>query len=337
MIYFLITLAIAVLGFLAFMYSGVQLPSDVPQLMAEVKKEPFLDLVPGKTGYAKNGDISIFYDYISNENTTKGTVLFVDGYGSTLLDWQPYTFEKVLEAGYAVIRYDNRGLGMSDWMKNWDKKNPYLLTDMAKDGMAVLDELGIEKAHVVGMSMGGMIGQTMAIEHNDRVASLTSVMSSGNYHDPELTAIPKPFFRNFIRVVLRYGLIRTEDNAMKFQVMAWKMLKGNGDYPLDTKGILQKAWYELKKRKGYNAKVGMQHETAIKKSGSRYDKLGRITAPTLVIHGKDDPLILLEHALKYAPMIPNAQTLYIDGMGHDIPKVNNEEMTKAMITNFERV
>lgn len=334
MIYLLAVLALFIMAFLIFLYSGIQLPKDTMQLIDAVQQEPMPELVPEKTGYAKSGDISIFYNHISNENTTKGTVLFVNGYSSTLLDWQPYIFEKMLEAGYAVIRYDNRGLGMSDWMKNWDKKNPYLLTDMAKDGIAILDKLGIEKAHVVGMSMGGMIGQTMAIEHPERVASLTSIMSTGNYHDPALTAVPSGFKRDFARIILRYTIInRGEINAMKAHLMAWKLLKGTG-YPLDKKNILQKALYELRKRKGYNPKVGFQHEAAIVNSGSRYEQLGQITAPTLVIHGKADPLILFEHAEKYAPMIPNATTLFIEGMGHDMPRVHNDAICGAMIKLF---
>ncbi len=333
MIYLLAVLAILIMAFLIFLYSGIQLPKDTMQLIEEVRSEPIPDLVPEQTGYAKSGDISIFYNHISNEQTTKGTVLFVNGYSSTMLDWQPYIFEKMLEAGYAVIRYDNRGLGMSDWLDNWDKKKPYLLKDMANDGIAILDKLGIEKAHVVGMSMGGMIGQTMAIEHPNRVASLTSIMSSGYYHDPILTAVPTGFKLNFLRLLLRYTIIRNETNALKAHLLAWKLLKGVG-YPLDKKNILKKALYELRKRKGYNIKVGQQHEAAIVKSGSRYEQLRQITAPTLVIHGKADPLILFEHAEKYAPMIPNAQTLFIESMGHDMPRVHNDEICGAMVRLF---
>ena len=319
-----------------FLYTGPQLPKNIDDLVKEVKNEVLPELIPGDTGYAKNQKVSIFYNSIGNPHTAKGTILFVCGHSSTLIDWQAYIIQPFLDADYHVVRYDNRGLGMSNWMENWSKHNAYTLDDMAKDGMAVLDALHIQKAHIVGMSMGGMIGQQMAINHGDRVLSLTSIMSSGFYYDPKLSNLPLKFSIDFVRYLLKYGIRLTEENGIKFHLAVNLMLKGEGNYSIDHKEILQKALYTLRKRKGVNRKVRHQHTAAIQKSGSRYDQLPHIKVPTLVIHGTTDPLVLFDHAKKYAPMIPHAKTLFIEGMGHDMPKPFMDKMKTAMLKNFER-
>ena len=100
---------------------------------------------------------------------------------------------------------------------------------------------------------------------------------------------------------------------------------------------MQRGIYELNKRRGYNIKATDQHSLAITKSGSRYEELGQIEVPTLVIHGTTDPLIKFEHAEKYSKMIPNAATLFIEGMGHDLPPVYTPKMTKAILENLAKV
>lgn len=336
MLYFILTiLGFLIIATIIFFNTGQSLPKGIDKLVREVQNEPLPELIPGKTGYANNNGVKIFYNSIGNPYKAKGTVLFVCGHSSTLLDWQPHIYQPLLDAGYHILRYDNRGLGMSDWLDNWTKEKAHTLEDMAKDGMAVLDALNIPKAHIVGMSMGGMIAQRMAISHSDRVHSLTSVMSTGWYDDPKLTNLPKGFLANFIRYFFRYGLKRTEANAMKWHLAVILMLKGKGNYMIDHKEVLQKALYTLRKRKGFNLKVRDQHTLAIQKSGSRYAELSNIKAPTLVIHGMDDPLVYFEHAEKYAPMIPQCKTLYLEGMGHDMPAAYMDKMATAMLQTFQ--
>ncbi|MEZ4954604.1 MAG: alpha/beta hydrolase [Saprospiraceae bacterium] len=321
-----------VIAFLIFIYSGPQLPAGSDEIIKAVMAEEVVDYSDGEKGYAKNGDISIYYECIGNNK--KGSILLITGLNSMLNDWRKYIYQPFVDAGYQVIRFDNRGVGNSDWMGNWDKRKPYILEDMATDGLAILDHLNIPQAHIVGLSMGGMIAQRIAISHSERVLSLTSIMSTGYYHDPELVNVPRRFLINLIRYIIRYGFNRTPENVMKMHLGMRKQLEGNGDYELDVKELMQKSWYEIKSRKGFNPKVRNQHATAIKKSGSRYGELGKINAPTLIVHGKDDTLVKFEHAQKYAPMIPNAKTLFIDGMGHDLPKKYIGEIHTNMLALF---
>lgn len=177
----LLVLFILLIFIAAYLYinSGPQLPPKTDQLIREVLAERLPEFITGQTGRAMNGEVSIYYESMSGEDTSQGTILLINGYSSNMLYWLPYFYQPFLDAGYQVIRYDNRGIGMSDWLPNWTKKDPFSLEDMAKDGIAVLDELGIEKAHIIGMSMGGMIAQRIAISHASRALSLTSIMSTG--------------------------------------------------------------------------------------------------------------------------------------------------------------
>ena len=332
-------IVVIVLGFLALIYSGPQLPKETDELIKEVlatPEEEQPELITGQTGYAKNGDVSIFYELINNENTTKGTVLLVNGLSQTLLDWQPYIYEPLMEAGYQVIRFDNRSVGMSDWMKDWTKETAYTLEDMAKDAIAVLDVLNIEKAHIVGMSMGGMISQRIAISHGERVLSLTSVMSSGYFYDPDTADVTRQFTNDMMRYFVRYRDLTKMENRLKLHLGVQRMLIGDGNYFFDDKAILEKAYYELTKRKAFNIKSQDHHGYAIKKSGSRYEELEQLNVPTLVIHGTHDPLILFEHGLKYASMMADATVLFINGMGHDFPRNHMPQIGQAIIDNFEK-
>jgi pimeloyl-ACP methyl ester carboxylesterase len=332
---FLVLIAIA---YIIFVKTGQKLPAETDARIYEIlnaKETDLPELVTGQTGYAKNGDVAIWYELISNENTTKGSILLISGLSQTAMDWQSYIYEPLVDAGYQVIRFDNRGVGMSDWIKNW-KENKYSLEDMAKDAIAVLDALKIEKAHVMGMSMGGMIGQRLAISYPERFLTLTSVMSTGFFYDKELTQAPIPFIANMYRYILRYRDLTKMENRLKLHLGVQRMLMGKGGYDHDNKATLQKAYYELKKRKGYNIHSQVQHGYAIKKSGSRYEELKKLNLPTLVIHGTDDPLVVFKHGQKYAPMIPNATALFIEGMGHDYPRAYMPKIAKAILENLKK-
>lgn len=293
--------------------------------------------IKGKEGTTRSSGVEIYYNVMCEVKNPKATILLVMGHSTTLLAWPSYLYQPMLDAGYQVIRYDNRGVGMSDWCKDWDKKNPHSLEDMAKDGIAVLDTVGVEKAHVFGVSMGGMLAQTMAIQYPERLSTLTSVMSSGFTFDPELKAVKKSWYWSFVGMILKYNVVRNDKNALRFGVSVVQILKGKGDYQIDVKGATERTLYEMRKRKGFNLKAGDQHTAAIKASGSRYDALKKLTLPVLVIHGTTDPLVLPEHSRKYAPMIPNAEQLWIEGMGHDLPKTYVGQMLDAAFQHFEKV
>ena len=322
--------------FLRYLFND-RLPSNINQIIKEVQQEPLPELMPGERGTAYNGKVGIAFEFIHPENAKNGTVLLIMGHTRSLLDWPLEFINPLLEAGYHVVRFDNRGVGLSDWIPNWSKENDYRLKDMAEDGLAVLDQLNIASAHVIGVSMGGMIGQEMAIHFPERVNSLCSIMSTGFYYDPDLVDVPKPFARSLTLLNLKYRrTLSQEESKMKYLLGIEYILKGKGDYDLDDKKLLQKTLYELRNRRGFNGRAADQQSRAIVKSPSRYEGLKKLEIPVLVIHGTDDTLVLFEHAQKYAPMIPDVKTLFIEGMGHDLPEIHIPSMIKSILENFER-
>ncbi|MDW3648398.1 MAG: alpha/beta hydrolase [Bacteroidia bacterium] len=337
LIAFLFILVLIPIAIYLYVQSGPQLPPETDTLIKEVLSEKLPKLISGRTGKAMNGHVSLYYEVMEGEDHSKGNILLINGHSSTLLYWQPYFYQPLLDAGYRLIRFDNRGIGMSDWIQNWSKETAFTLEDMAKDAMAVLDACGIEKAHVLGMSMGGMIAQRIAISHSERVLSLCSIMSSGFINDPELTTVPAKFKADLTRLTLRYMLKPTEINRMKMQLGVMKVLEGDGDYALDPKAVLQATLYNIRRRDGMNKKLRDQHTWAITYSGSRYEELASIKVPSLVIHGTADPLVEFEHGKKYAAMIPQAETLFIVGMGHDIPQLHIQEIHKAIFRNLDAI
>ncbi len=305
--------------------------------MAEIRtaiSAPLTEMV-GDADYAMNDGVKIWYDVHRPQDTLKGTVLLIMGLSADALIWPDYFYQPLVDSGYQVVRFDNRGVGNSDW-DAFDPENPYTLSDMAQDALAVLDTLGIEKAHVVGASMGGMIGQTLCIEHSDRVATLTSIMSTAWADDPEMPAIDMNVFKHIGVNTIKYGLSGEIEDAVKLRIAIRELLMGSEKYELDIEGIAQLTRYNIEKRSGYNQKSGMQQTKAIELSGSRIEALKNLTTPTLVIHGKTDPLIPFEHGKKTAELIPNAATLYIDGMGHTLPKMYSDTIVARMLELMNR-
>jgi len=333
-----VVIIIILAGFTIYIFtSGPELPSETDKIISQVKKSELPEIVNGKTGFAKSGDINIWFESISPEKSSKGAVLLIMGIANDALAWPDYFIQPIVSSGYQVIRYDHRGTGMSDWIEDWNKNNPYSLEDMAKDGIAVLNCLKVKKAHIIGVSMGGMIAQQMTINHPERVLSLTSIMSSGYIEDPDLPGLSPKLIKEFIKLGIKYGIFKTEENIIKMHIASRKILMGNLKYNLDVRDISEKVLYNIRRRKGYNPKASPQHITATSISGSRYKDLKNIKVPTLIVHGKSDPFISIEHGEKCAKLITNAKTLWIDGMGHDIPKIFSDKLLKKIFENFNDV
>ncbi len=337
-----IVLKIFLLGFAALLagaaylfISGPDASSHVNQLIsAEIGRKP-VNLLKGRSAVAKNGDVNIWYEVFTPQGQVNGSILLVMGIGSDSLVWPDSFILKLRQAGYQVIRFDHRGVGLSDWIKDWRYTQAYSLREMADDGKAVLDDLGIKKAHVVGVSMGGMIAQTMAVHYPKRIQSLTSIMSSGFLLDPELPSVSKMFFLDIVKILFHYGVRRTETDILKMQVLGRKLLRGADLSDSEIKEMAAKTLFKLRERNGYNYMAGVQHYVAMVRSGDRYDGLRRISTPTLIIHGKADPLVPFEHGRKCAKMIPNAETLWIEGLGHDLPEAYNPLMIEAIIGHIK--
>lgn len=267
----------------------------------------------GKEGYAQSGDVKLWYriEQPSKTNTPiKGTVLLIHGIGASAMFWPAEIINELLQQGYQVVISDHRGLGNSDW-----HSAEYDLNDLMKDNLAILDTLSIEKAHVLGLSLGGMIGQEMSLQFPQRVVSLSSVMSSGFTEDSDYP-VAAWFKPEAVKLMIRFGLVATEENTIKMMVGIYKLLKGDTD--IDVTHIARATLKELRDRKGFNHQLADQQAAAIHTSGSRYSRLPLMTVPTLVVHGEEDPLVNILSAKKYAALIPNAETLWVAGMGHGL-------------------
>ncbi|MEJ2660856.1 MAG: alpha/beta hydrolase [Desulfobacteraceae bacterium] len=164
-----------------------------------------------------------------------------------------------------------------------------------------------------------MVAQEFAIHFPERTLTLANIMSSGDILDDRIKAISTRITFDLIRIGLKYGIFPTERNVIKMHIAARLILRGKADYRIDTKRIAEQVLYNLRKRNGYNPRVSRQHEEAVRRSGSRYEKLKSLKIPSLVIHGRDDPFVPIEHSLKLASVLSNVRTKWFVNMGHDIP------------------
>ena len=252
-------------------------------------------------------------------------LLLIMGLGAQMVIWDDAFCERLAARGFRVIRFDNRDIGQSGKLHGGRRLTPfellklrffhipvaapYRLLDMARDTVGLMDALDIKSAHLVGASMGGMIAQEIALSFPQRVRSLTSIMSTtGN------PRIPPP--SREVAMLLMAPPPKTKDEYIERFQKTWKTLRV-GSFPEDEARDVALA--ERCFARGLNpAGVGRQLR-AILASGSRKPRLHLVTAPTLVIHGKVDPLVHPTAGKDTAESIPNAKLLMIEGMGHAIP------------------
>lgn len=253
-------------------------------------------------------------------------LLLVMGLGAQMTRWRPEFCEQLADHGHYVIRFDNRDVGLSHKFDHAGVPNmaqvfmqaqagqpvsaPYSLDDMADDATGVLDALGVERAHVCGASMGGMIVQTMALRHPHRLRSMTSIMSTtGN---PELPpATPEA-------MAALMSPAGTTLNEVLERAVSVQRIIGSPGYPDDADAIRARAQSDYE-RCFYPVGVARQM-AAIAASGNRKPRLASVATPTLVIHGKDDALVPLAGGIDTHAAIPGANLAVFDGMGHDLPE-----------------
>jgi pimeloyl-ACP methyl ester carboxylesterase len=280
-----------------------------------------------RSGTARSGDLDIYYEDMGDPGDP--AVLLIMGLGSQLLLWRDGFCEKLIAEGLRVIRYDNRDVGLSSkterrhtggaqiprMLKFWlglPGKADYTLEDMADDGAAVLDHLGIDRAHIVGGSMGGMIAQVFAARFRKRTRSLGVIFSSNNR-----PFLPPPAPRALFAVLKGPPPGSPRDVIVDNAVRVWRII-GSPQYPAAEQRIRDEA-IEGYERCYYPWGIS-RHFSAIIASGSllRYDR--QITAPTVVLHGRADKLQRPFGGRVVARAIRGARLVLIDGMGHDLPE-----------------
>jgi pimeloyl-ACP methyl ester carboxylesterase len=270
-------------------------------------------------------DISIEYDTFGDPSDP--ALLLIMGLGTQLIGWEAGFCSRLADRGHFVIRFDNRDCGLSThldgapvdlaaivtWMVAGSTAArpaaPYLLSDMAGDAVGLLDHLGIDRAHVVGASMGGMIAQTMAIEHPDRVATLTSIMS----HTGE------PEFGGPTAEALEGLLSRPpadRDGYIERSVKNWTIFAPHRYFDEDHIRRRAAAAFD---RAFYPEGIGRQL-AAIVASGDRVAGLTELSIPTLVLHGRLDTLVQRSGGERTAELVPGANLVLIGDMGHDLPE-----------------
>lgn len=269
--------------------------------------------------------LKIEYDTFGAENADP--LLLIMGLGTQMTAWSPDFCNALADHGHYVVRFDNRDIGLST--KFHDVKAPgrlryvinhvfhtglnapYSLNDMAADAAGVLDALGIESAHVVGASMGGMIAQLLTIGHPRRVKSLTSIMSSSG--DPRLPAARPDVVRHLFA---KRPKSPDPTDMLEHTIKTVRLISSPG-YPRGDE-----EWRELiaaSLARSFYPQGFMRQMAAIVEDGSRVQRLKTIKKPTLVIHGSDDPLVPMECGVDTARHIEGAKLEILEGMGHDLP------------------
>ena len=269
-------------------------------------------------------------------------VLLIMGLGMQLVAWPPAMVQALVDAGFRVVRFDNRDIGLSQHFDALGTPNllweglkyrlglkttpPYTLHDMASDALGVLDALQIARAHVVGVSMGGMVAQRLALLVPGRVASLSSVMSSSGARglpaaSPAVT-----------RALLSRPAAKSQQAALEHSVKLFKAI-GSPGFPMQDAELRERV--TLAMARSFHPQGITRQMVAIVADSTRADALRGITVPTLVVHGRADPLVPFACGEDTARRIPGAQLVGIDGMGHDLSPGVVERLLPVLIAHFK--
>jgi pimeloyl-ACP methyl ester carboxylesterase len=290
----------------------------------------------GVESMASVNGVEIAYETFGDEDAP--AILLVMGLGVQMLGWDEEFCRMLAGRGYRVVRLDNRDVGHSTKVEGGPRPNvvaalagdprsaSYTLDDMADDCAGLLDALGVDAAHLVGASQGGMIAQTIAIRHPERVLSLTSIMSTTGdravgYPHPE--ALPALLTRP---PADRGGFV-------DFVVTAWRTI-GSRAFEIDEEAL--RAMAGASYDRGIFPDGTARQLVAILASGDRTEALRGIDVPTTAIHGTEDPLIDVSGGRATAAAIPGAKLELIDGMGHDMPRAVWPRLVELITANAER-
>jgi pimeloyl-ACP methyl ester carboxylesterase len=284
--------------------------------------------------FADLGAVTLCYETFGDP--ADPAMLLIMGLGTQMVAWREDFCRQLVDRGFFVIRFDNRDSGRSTSMKGRPatlrqlvtkrvKKPPYTLGEMADDAIGLLDHLGIQQAHVVGASMGGMIAQHIAMRYPGRVLSLASIMSTtgGRFvGQPRMAVVPL-----FLSTPSGGEDEYIERSVKLFRLVGSKRL-------FDEEYVREGA--KLSWERGLNMAGTGRQLAAITADGNRSKRLARIKAPTLVVHGKDDRLVAPSGGKATARAIPGARLLMLDDMGHDLPRAIWPRLIDAIVENAHR-
>ena len=269
-------------------------------------------------------------------------VLLIMGLGMQLVAWPPALVQALVDAGYRVIRFDNRDIGLSQHFDQLGKPNllwqglklklgitpraPYSLADMALDAIGVLDALHINKAHVVGVSMGGMIAQRVAIAAPKRVLSLTSIMSSSGARGLPQASAP------VMRAMLGRPASNAPEDVVDYSVNLFKVI-GSPGFPMTDAQMRERVLAGV--QRNFHPVGTLRQMLAIVADVTRAAELARVKSPTLVLHGKADPLVPYACGEDTARRIRGAKLIGVEGMGHDLPPGVVERLLEPLLPHLK--
>lgn len=257
---------------------------------------------------ARNGDVELAYELV--HNTPGSPMLLVCGNFTQIIQWPDELLDGLAARGFQAAMFDNRDSGRST---HCDDLPRYTLREMAADAAAVLDALGWSSAHILGPSLGGMIGQVMAVHHPDRVRSLTTISAPPAWK----LRVMRPRLRTVLKVLaIASKPSKTREAAIEQAVRMFPLMT-TPQYPIDEQRLreLTGRAYDI----ADDSKGGMRQQTACKLSGDRRSELTQVTAPTLVVHGEQDPMQSPGGGRATAEAIPGARLRVLPGVGHALP------------------
>jgi len=257
-------------------------------------------------------------------------LVLIMGHLGQMVGWPAGFCTELSDRGFSVVRFDNRDFGLSSRVDDGPPASKfrqllrppvvYRLDDLAGDTLAVLDDLGWASAHLVGISMGGMIAQRIAVTHPTRVRSLTSIMSTPS---PRIGRIRRRTLLAMVRVAKQQGRPKNAEDVIR-SALAFHGITGSPGFPVDTQTLSETVQQSLARDPDpfglAGSRAGARQRAAIRTSGDRRQELAGVTAPTLVIHGDRDVMIRPVGGRATAAAIPAARLIRYPGMGHDLPR-----------------
>jgi pimeloyl-ACP methyl ester carboxylesterase len=269
-------------------------------------------------GFVQVNDVKLWYESLGDPDNEN--VLLISGATRTAMEWDPALLDGLVAAGRHVVRFDNRDIGLSTHVDY--ETTPYTLDDMATDTLSLLDTLGIQRAHVVGSSLGGMVAQLVALRAQERVLSLTLLITTPGMGDDRLTQSDPRIAATAMRPA------STPDEVEQRGRDLASLLVGSR-FPYDEARARRRE--EADRARGTNPDNA--HGLVALTAPSRHDALRELTTPTLILHGSEDPLFPADHSQAMAEAIAGSKLVTWEGVGHEIPSQLVPELTQAIVAH----